>query len=241
MTAAVEHEKLGRRLGPPTLVALMLVVAYLAVASGLFYAGMALLGRGTSAEAPVRLTAPVGYMAGVWPCVDGWSMDGSSCGPAASGDVWPGGQPLPVRHGGELLAGADVDPVTALLASAGAWGGLVAGGVVGLVLIPALRSTASGRPFARGNARRLGWAAAVVMVAWVVATVGDVVAASRIIAVIEATPRWSPTGSFAMPADWLAPTLVVGWWPLPVVLLLLALAAATGRGTRLTSDTEGLV
>ncbi len=241
MTTAVPDEKLGRTLGPAALVGLVVVVACLAVASGVLYAGMAVLGRGTSAEAPVRLTAPVGYTEGAWPCVDGWSMDGSSCEPAASADTWPGGQPLPVRRGGGFLAGADVDPVTALLATAASWAGLIAGGVVGLILIPALRSTASGRPFAPGNARRLGWAAAVVLAAWVLATVGDVVAGSRIIAVIEATPRWSPTGPFDMPTDWLAPSLVVTWWPLPIVLLLLALAAATRRGTRLTSDTEGLV
>lgn len=241
MTTEVGREQVRRTLGPPALVGFMLVVAYLAIAGGVFSAGMAVLGRGPSAEAPVRLTAPVGYTDVLLPCVDGWSMDGSSCAPAVSPDVWPGGQPLPVRHGGGFLAAADVDPVTALLATAASWAGLVAGGLVGLILVPALRSTASGHPFAPGNARRLGWAAAVVVAAWVVATVGDVVAASRIIAVIEATPRWSPTGAFDMPADWLAPSLVVGWWPLPVVLLLLALAAATRRGTRLASDTEGLV
>lgn len=241
MTAAVQGEQLGRRLGPPALVGLMLVVAYMAIASGLFHAGMAALGRGATAEAHVQLTAPVGYMDGAWPCVDGWSMDDSSCEPAVSADVWPGGQPLPVRHGGGFLASADVGPGTALLATAASWAGLVAGGVVGLILIPALRSTASGHPFASGNARRLGWAAAVVVAAWVLVTVGDFVAASQIIAVIEATPRWSPTGTFDMPTDWLAPLLVIGWWPLPIVLLLLALAGATRRGARLTSDTEGLV
>ena len=103
MTTAVQAEKLGRKLGPPALVGLMLVVAYLAVASGMFSAGMAALGRGSSAEAPVQLTAPIGYMDGTWPCVQGWTMDGSSCEPAVSPDMWPGGQPLPVRHGGPLL------------------------------------------------------------------------------------------------------------------------------------------
>ncbi|WP_456786251.1 hypothetical protein [Cellulomonas sp. P5_C5] len=240
MTTVV-REKLRRRLGPAALVGVVLVAAYLAVASGVFAAGMAVLGRGSSAEAPVHLTTPVGYQDMTVPCVEGWSMDGSSCELAASPDVWPGGQSLPIRHGGGFLAAADVDPITTLLATATSWAGLIAGGLVGLILVPALRSTASGHPFAAGNARRLGGAATVVVVAWVVATVGDFVAASRIIAVIEATPRWSPTGSFAMPADWLAPSLVVGWWPLPIVLLLLALAAATRLGTRLTSDTEGLV
>jgi len=241
MTAVAQDEKVGRNLGPAALVGVMLVVAYLAVASGLFYAGMAAFGRGSSAEAPVRLTAPIGYMDATFPCVEGWSMDGSSCDPAVSSEVWPGGQPLPIRHSGGFLAGADVDPVTALLATAASWAGLIAGGVVGLILIPALRSTASGRPFAPGNARRLGWAAAVVVAAWVLSTVGDFIAASRVIAVIEATPQWSPAGMFDMPPGWLAPSLVIGWWPLPIVLLLLALAAATRRGTRLTSDTEGLV
>ena len=153
--------------------------------------------------------------------------------------MWPGGQPLPVRHGGEFLVSAGAGPVTALLSTAATWAGLVAGGVVALLLIPVLRSTASGRPFAPGNARRIGWAAAVVLAAWVLATVGDFVAASRIIAVIEATPLWSPTSSSDMPADWLAPALVIGWWPLPIVVLLLALAAATRSGARLTAGTEG--
>ena len=81
------------------------------------------------------------------------------------------------------------------------------------------------------------------MAAWVLTTVGDVVAASRVIAVIAATPRVvapkgivrhaSPTGSPLRSSS--------RWWPLPIVLLLLALAAATRRGTRLTADTEGLV
>ena len=241
MTTAVQHERGSRTVGSAVIVGTMLVVAYLLIASGLFTAGLAVLGSGNSAEAPVRLTAPVAYLDLTLPCVEGWSLDGSSCEPAASPEQWRGGEPLPVRHGGGFLAGADVDPVTHLLATAAWWGGLVAAGVVVLILVPALRSTASGHPFAPGSAARLAWAAVVVVAAWLLATVGDLVAASRIIDVIEATPRWSPTGTFDMPTGWLAPELVISWWPLPVALLLLALAAATRRGTRLTSDTEGLV
>jgi len=241
MATVVQQERGSRNLGPAVLVGMMFVVAYLAIGSGLFSAGMAALGRGSSAEVPVHLSAPVAYMDVTLPCVEGWSMDGSSCEPAATHDQWPGGQPLPVRHGGGFLAGADVDPVTALLATSASWAGLIAGGVVGVILIPLLRRTAAGHPFAPGNARRLGWAAVIIVAAWLLATVGDFIAAARIIAVVEATPLWSPAGSFNMPTGWLAPSLVVGWWPLPIVLLLLALAAATRRGARLTADTEGLV
>ncbi|MBX9243298.1 hypothetical protein ICW40_00550 [Actinotalea ferrariae] len=247
MSAAVDQARTTRPLAPAVLVGALVVAAWLAVAAGLSYAAMAAMGKGTSPEAPVRLTAPVGYTELTLPCVEGWSMDGSSCAPAALPDEWPGGEPLPVRRGGDLLAAPPLDPegagdpLTSLLATASLWAGLAAAGLVGLLLVPALRSTASGRPFAAGNARRLLAAAAVVGGAWLLATIGDYVAAGRIVAALEAAPRYSPTGAFDMPVGWLAPALHITWWPALVASMLLALAAATRRGARLASDTEGLV
>ncbi len=246
MSATAEHEQVDERSartwGSALLVGALMVASALAVVAGVVIAVLAADDRGTAAEAPVRLTAPVAYTDALVPCVDGWTMaDGSSCEPAASPDVWPAGEPLPVRRSGSLLAGTTGDALSALLATAGAWGGLVAGGGVGLLLVPVLRSTASGRPFGPGNDRRLLLAAVVVAGAWALATVGDRLAAARIVAVIEGTPRWSSTGSFEMPTGWLAPAFEVTWWPLLLALLLIALAAATRRGSRLAADVRGLV
>lgn len=232
----------GRTVGSAALVGAMTVAAWLAIAAGVLTAVLAAGDRGTTPEAPVRLTAPVAYSEALVPCVQGWTMpDGSSCEPAASPQDWPGGEPLPVRRAGVLLAGTTGDPVTALLATATAWGGLVAGGVVGLLLVPVLRTTASGRPFAPRNDRRLLLAAVAVAAAWALGTVGDRLAGGRIVAAIESTPRWSATGTFDMPTGWLAPTVEVTWWPLLLAALLVTLAAATRRGARLAADTEGLV
>lgn len=245
MTATVEPDQGQRRatrtVGSALLVGVLLVGAWLAVAGGVLTAVMAVAERGTAAEAPVRLTAPVGYTEALLPCVAGWSTDGSSCEPSVSADVWPGGTPLPVRRSGVLLAASTGDPVTALLATSAAWGGLVAGGVVGLLLVPVLRGTASGRPFAPGTARRLALAAGTVGGAWLVATVGERVAAGRVVAALEGSTLWSPTGTFTVPDGWFAPALHITWWPLLLAVLLAALAAATHRGARLASDTEGLV
>lgn len=244
MSAVAERRRTGRTVSA-VLVGALMVASVAAIAGGLLTAGLAMWGRGTAAEAPVQLAAPVGFYGDLTlPCVEGWSLDGAGCEPAASPDQWPGGQPLPVRHAGGFLAGGGVlqaDPFTALFATAAAWGGFLAGGVVGLVLIPLLRTTASGRPFAAGNDRRLAIAAGVIAAGWALASVGDFVAASRIIELLELTPVQTAAGSFDVPSGWLAPELQVTWWPLPIVLLLTALAAATRRGARLASDTEGLV
>jgi hypothetical protein len=211
----------------------MTVGAYLALAvgAGAFYTFLSANG-GLSTEVPVRLT----YEAPAWsdvimPCIEGWSMfEGMGCGPEATPDEWPGGIPLPIHHVGRFYADVeDLDPMTAVLAGAPYWGGLVTGGLVGLVLIPALRRTASGRPFARGNARRLATAAALVALGWVVATAGPALAAPRVIEILN-----TPTG-------WLAPDPRFTWWPLLIAGLFGTLAAATHQGARVAADTEGLV
>lgn len=244
MSTVAERGRVGQTVSA-VLVGALLVAACGAIAGGLFSAVMAAMGRGTVPEAPVRLGAPVGFYGDLTiPCVEGWSLDGSTCEPAASPDEWPGGQTLPVRHAGGLVAGGgivELDPVTALLGTATAWGGFVTGGTVGLLLLPVLRSTASGRPFAVRNDRRLAIAAAVVAVGWVVATVGDFVAASRIVHLLESPPVQTGMGPFAVPEGWLVPHLEVPLWPLAIIVLLAGLAAATRMGARLASETEGLV
>lgn len=254
MTSPLQQGRTDRhRLAPATLagavaVGVLLVASWLAVAAGVGYGTMAALGRGTVAEVPVHLAAPVAWTEGLYPCVEGWSPDGSSCEPAASPDVWPGGEALPVRRAGVLVASAPLDvttaadPVTNLLGTGSSWGGLVAGGLVGLLLAPVLRTTAAGRPFAARNDRRLALAAGCVGLAWALGTVGSYVAATRVIAALEATPRLTATDApVTLPAGWLTPALQVAWWPVALAFLLAALAAATRRGARLAADTEGLV
>jgi hypothetical protein len=116
-----------------------------------------------------------------------------------------------------------------MLGAAGIWGGLLAAGAVLLVLVPVVRSTATGRPFAPGNARRLGVAAATVALGAVLASVGPYLAAQQVVPLLD------------VPDGWIVPALDLVWWPLPVALLLAALALAVRSGTRLAADTEGLV
>lgn len=240
MTTAPESRHTKRDLGSALLVGVTTVAAYLAVAAGVFFGFLSVHG-GLSAQVPVRLTAEApAYMDLTLPCVEGWSLDGESCEPAATAEQWSGGVSLPVRHAGGLLAEVydHLDPVTALLSTAPVWGGLIAAGVVGLVLLPALRTTASGRPFAPGNARRLASAAAVVALGWLLATTGPLLAAPSVIESIAGARRYT---GFDVPAGWLAPALDITWWPILIAVLLATLAAATRSGARLAADTEGLV
>lgn len=246
MGIVVEQGAARRRAGSAVAVGVMTVAAWLAIAAGLFAASLAVAGQ-LSTEVPVRLGAAApAYATTVVPCVEGWPADGSSsCAPAATADEWPGGEPLPVRHAGGMVAGiGELAPLPALLSTAPQWAGLLAAGAVVLVLVPVLRSTAAGQLFLRGNARRLAVAAAVIVAAWAVATAGPALAAPTIIGLIESTPRYTelgPLDQFDMPAGWLVLDLRVAWWPLLPALLLAALAGATRAGTRVTADTEGLV
>lgn len=246
MSSTVEESAVHRHVASAVTVGVMTVVAWLAIGAGLVLASFSLTGQADTAV-PVRLSAAApARSTAVVPCVDGWPTDGSSsCSPAASADEWPGGEPLPVLFRGGMVAGInEAPPLAALLSTTPAWSGLVAAGVVVLVLVPVLRSTASGRPFRPGNARRLAVAAGVVVAAWVLATAGPALAAPTIISLIEAAPRYTehgPLGQYDMPAGWLVFDLRIVWWPLLPALLLAALAASTRSGTRLAADTEGLV
>ncbi|WP_147525064.1 DUF2975 domain-containing protein [Cellulomonas timonensis] len=218
------------------------VAAWLAITVGVVLAFMS-MGGSVSTPVPVRLTAEApAHQDVVLPCVEGWALDGGSCGPAASPEQWHGGAALPVRSAGGLLAEThDLGATASLLGAMPMWVGFVVGGAMGLVLIPVLRATAHGRPFARGNARGLAVAAALALVGGLLATAGPMLAAPSAIAAIEALTIPSAHGAFDMPDGWLEPALQVAWWPVVIAALLAVLAAATQRGARLAADVEGLV
>ena len=246
MSPVVEEAATRQSVTSAAVVGVMTVVAWLAIGGGLVLASFAVTGQADTAV-PVQLSAAApARSTKVVPCVEGWPADGSSsCAPAASADEWPGGEPLPVQYRGGMVAGIDgVPPLPALQSTTPVWSGLDAAGVVVLLLVPVLRSTASGRLFRRGNARRLAVAAGVIVLAWVLATAGPALASPTVIGLIEAAPRYSelgPLDRYDVPAGWLEPDLRIVWWPLLPALLLAALAGATRNGTRLAADTEGLV
>lgn len=247
MSVDAEQGTTRRAVGAAVAVGVAVVIGWLAVVAGLVMAVLAAQGQ-VGAAVPVRLTAAAPATSTmVVPCVQGWPADGSTaCEPAATAEQWPGGEPLPVRPGGGLVAdGVDaLPPLTTLLLDAPRWGGVVAAGAVALLLVPVLRSTAGGQPFRRGNGRRLAAATAVIVVAWAVAAAGPALAAPTVVDLLEATPMhtwFGPPQTFDMPTGWLAPDVRVTWWPLLPALLLACLAAATRAGTRLQDDTEGLV
>jgi hypothetical protein len=213
-------------------VAMIATLGALGVLLGLWTAVQAAT-DGLDAGGTVRLSpeAPA-WSEGLVPCVTGWTdAGGTSCGPGADPEEWVPGTPLPVRTGSALTTEAyGMSPASArMLGAAGIWGGLLAAGAVLLVLVPVVRSTATGRPFAPGNARRLGVAAATVALGAVLASVGPYLAAQQVVPLLD------------VPDGWIVPALDLVWWPLPVALLLAALALAVRSGTRLAADTEGLV
>lgn len=246
MSAGVEGRASRQGVASAVTVGVVTIAAWLAIGAGLVLAAFAVTGQADT-HVPVQLSAAApARSTKVVPCVEGWPTDGSSsCAPAAGADEWPGGEPLPVQHRGGMVAGiGEVPPLPALLSTTPGWSGLVAAGVVVLLLVPVLRSTASGRLFRPGNARRLAAAAGVIVLAWILATAGPALAAPTIIGMIEAAPRYTelgPLDRFDMPAGWLVFDLRVVWWPLLPALLLAALAGATRSGTRIAADTEGLV
>ncbi|MFI2752138.1 hypothetical protein ACGIF2_01745 [Cellulomonas sp. P22] len=241
-TATTQPRSAPRTLGGASLVGLATVLAWLLIGAGAFVVVQVVSGT-MVAEVPVRLgPGTPAYESVVLPCVEGWSREvGSGCAPAATAEQWPGGAALPVDHDGGMVAtGYDASWTTALLADAGTWALLLAGGVVVLILVPVLRSTAAGRPFAPHNGRRLAVAASVTAAACLLATAGPYLAAPEVIALLEAA-RVAPDSAITLPDGWLVPQLRVTWWPALVATLLLVLAAATRTGARLADDAEGLV
>jgi len=232
MSAARERGTTTRRgIGSAVLIGVLVVAAWLTIGSGLVAMAMA----GSDAQAagvPVRM----GEQAPAWsesivPAVEGWSVNGESIEPAAPAGTWPGGEALPVRRQGGLAMWAYGDPLTAILGSAALWAGLAAAGAIALVLVPAIRATIAGRPFAPGNSRRLAVAVAVTAAGW---------SASAFLPLLAAT-RAIQAENYPLPAGWLEPDLQPSWWPLVIAGLFAALAAASRRGSRLAADTDGLV
>lgn len=247
MDATLTRTKNAARSAVPVGVAV--VLAWLIIGTGFAWLGTAFTNDAVSAPVGIGSAAPARSFV-VLPCVEGWSLDGASgCEPAVSSEEWPGGAPLPVQPaepGGRLAAQIDssqASVLTTALSGSPVWAGLLAAGLAMLLLIPVIRSTAAGQPFADGNSRR--WAAATVATAigWALATVGPYLAARQVIPVLEANPVYSTVDGemFTLPAGWLVADLHLAWWPLLVLALLGVLAAATHRGARLAADTEGLV
>ncbi|MBO1751307.1 hypothetical protein J4G33_05770 [Actinotalea sp. BY-33] len=237
-----EHAAAKQLIGSAMAVGTLVVVACLLIGAGIVAALM--VARG-GAPVPVEVMAPARQEV-VLPCVEGWSIDGiSGCAPAVSAEDWPGGEPLPVHRSGPLtIYGDHQSPAIGLMAGAGPWATLLASGLVILLLVPVLRSTAEARPFAPGNARRLAVASAATATAWAMATALPALAAPRAVASFLAAWTTPPTATgetAPVPAGWIVPDPQVAWWPLLVALLLGALAAAVARGTRLADDAEGLV
>ena len=218
-------------------VGMAIVGAWLAIGAGLVVAGTG------GAQVPVRLSeAAPAVMDVLLPCVKGWSLDGEGCEPAAPAAQWQGGTPLPVRHSdGLVTATGGAGPVASVLALAPRWVGLVGGGLVVLLLLPVVRSTASGRLFEQAIAGRLAMAAGTVLTAWILAIVGPAMAASSFIGLMEQTPVYGGPDGFPMPHGWLTYAPDITWWPLLIVGLLGILATATRSGARLATDTAGLV
>jgi len=225
-----------RDVATATVVGILVVAAWLAVVAGVV-AGVRGVVDGTAG-----VTVAMGPSAPAWsvtvvPCVEG---DG--CEPSTTADVWPSGEPLPAQPTGPLVLWVyHADPLTAVLAGVPGWLGFVAGGAVTLLLLPVLRATAAGRPFAPGGARRLAGSAAVTTGAWLLVVALPAVAAPRVIALREQSPLGDGVQQWGLPSGWLVPDVHVTWWPLLVALLLGVLAAAVRRGARLAADTDGLV
>ena len=219
MSTALETEvAIPRRVaGSAILIGIVAVAALIGIAIGLNVAYLAATTTAhTSVTVPVRVTA------------DAPQPTGPGIGPGDPG--WPAAVDLPLVHSGQLMLSViDADPLTAVLSRAGIWVGLLTAGGVVLLLIPALRATTAGRPFAAGNARRLTIAASAAAAGWALASTLPVIATQRAI-----------TGEMAgVPAEWYASLFQPSWWPLGFAVFLAVLAAATSYGARL--ETEGLV
>jgi hypothetical protein len=234
MTAAVPSTRRASRAG--VAVGVVTFLAMCCVGLGLWDAAQPW--SPPMAGVPVKFTAGAPALQGtsVVPSVEGLpSPDGGFGAPAASPDVWPGGKALPLQPAGSSshfeMTVPRTDVTSKYFADAEHWACLLAGGVVALVLIPAVRGVAAGELFARGHARRLGAAAAVGLLGWAAGAALPWWAASRVIA----------SGMSGVPSGWIAPDFNPALWQLVVVALLAVLAEATRRGAKLAADTDGLV
>ncbi|MFS0699045.1 hypothetical protein AB6N24_03625 [Cellulomonas sp. 179-A 4D5 NHS] len=138
---------------------------------------------------------------------------------------------MPTAPGGGLMMWLEhADPLTARLAAAPGWIAWLTAGVVVLLLLPVVRSTSSGRPFAAGNAGRVTATALTVAAGWALATALPVLAARR------AVER--ELGN--VPAAWFEPRLELQWWPVAFAGALVVLALAVRHGTKVVADTDAL-
>lgn len=231
-----------RAAGATVAVAVATVLGWVLILGGVVSAGLAATGA-LAHPVPVSLAAGAPAVTElVLPCVDGEIVPGDGCGPSAASSEWPAALPLPVHRAGVLSAeSTGLSPVLSVLAAAPVWAGRAVAGVVVLLLVPVLRSTATGRPAHHGTARPLGLAAAVVAVGWAVSTVAPRLVAPAVLERLVAVGGIGEPESHGIPDGWLEPALHVVWWPVLVVVLLGALAAASARGERLAADSAGLV
>ena len=209
------------------------VLGVLAILGGLV--GIVTSVAGSSvAQVPVHVTTSAEF-GGVRPCAEqDTTLDVGQCPPP---DGWRADvNMISMPSDGLTLDALEAPWPTRMLAWAPIWGGLLTGGATVLLLVPVIRNTAQGRPFADGNASRLAAAAGVVAVGWGAATLAWFHAAQRVVERLEGLglPRGLGEG-------WLAADLRTVWWPLIVLALLGTLAEALRRGAILASETEGLV
>jgi hypothetical protein len=222
----VESDSRRQSLPVTLLVALAMVVALLAPFAGIVYAASGAHATGTGMPVPVRPAGSTWW----WFSIADEASPLTDTSPIGFGD--PADHPVMIQHRGgvqALVFSLDTaDPTGAVLSrGAGLVGGLAVGAVF-FVLLPLLRSTARGILFTPGSATRLTVSAAIITVATALACLLPYLAAARFIG--------SPYGGERWVAD-----LQIVWWPMPVAVLLLALAVTVRAGTVLTKDTEGLV
>lgn len=185
-------------------------------------------------QVPVRVTTSASF-GGVQPCAEqDVALDTGECRPP---DGWREDVNMIAMPFDGLTLDTFDDPWgTRLLARAPSWVGLIAGGIAVLILVPVIRNTAQGRPFAPGNASRLATATGVVGAAWAAGTLAWFLAARLVVARLE--QQGLPGG---LGEGWVTADLRTVWWPLIMLAMLATLAAATRRGAILAAETEGLV
>lgn len=229
-TAQSEMEK---RVSHAVVVGAWAVIGVLAVLGGLGGIATSLVGS-SMAQVPVRVTTHAEF-GGVRPCAEqDATLDVGQCPPP---EGWPADVNMISMPFDGLTLGAFQAPwQTRILAWAPIWLGLLTGGTAVLLLVPVIRDTAQGRPFADGSASRLAAAAGVVAVGWGAATLAWFYAAHRVVDRLEGLglPRGLGEG-------WVTADLRTVWWPLIVLVMLGALAEASRRGAILAAETEGLV